>query len=111
MSTRVSAGTVRPHFAATNVADFPTRAGLGSRCGVTSTLATASISAADMKYPPCAWNSRLTSSAIASSTTTEFSDEQSTPLSNVLPVMMSRTALGTSAVRSMYAGALPGPTP
>ena len=53
----------------------------------------------------------MTSSAIASSTTTEFSDEQSTPLSNVLPVTMSRTAFFTLAVRSMYAGALPGPTP
>ena len=37
--------------------------------------------------------SRLASSASGASTTTEFSDEQSRPLSNVLPVMMSRTAL------------------
>ena len=56
-------------------------------------------------------NAARASSATASSTTTEFSDEQSTPLSKVLPVMMSRTAFGTSADVSMYAGALPGPTP
>ena len=55
--------------------------------------------------------SRFAASATASSTTTEFSAEQRTPLSNVFPVMMSRTAFFTSAVRSIYAGALPGPTP
>ena len=38
-------------------------------------------------------------------------EEHSVPLSKVLPVRMSRTALGTSAVRSMYVGTLPGPTP
>ena len=45
MSTRVSGGTVMPHFSAMTGADLPTSAGLGSRCGVTSTRATASISA------------------------------------------------------------------
>ena len=56
-------------------------------------------------------NSARTCSSSDASTTTEFSDEQSTPLSKVFPVTMSRTALATSAVDSMYAGALPGPTP
>ena len=49
MSTRVSAGTVMPHFSAMTVASLPTSAGFGSRCGVTSTFATASISALFMK--------------------------------------------------------------
>src|SRR5207249_2963059 len=48
---------------------------------------------------------------MASSTTMEFSDEHSTPWSNVLPAMTSCTAFLTFAERSMYAGALPGPTP
>src|SRR6187399_1131097 len=41
----------------------------------------------------------------------DCSDEHSVPLSKVLPVRMSRTAFGTSAVRSMYVGTFPGPTP
>src|SRR5215471_7376078 len=41
----------------------------------------------------------------------DCSDEHSVPLSKHLPVSMSRTALGTSAVDSMYVGTLPGPTP
>ena len=69
------------------------------------------MSCDDRKCAPLATNCRFTSSTIGASTTTEFSDEQSSPLSNVLPVTMSRTALTISALRSMYAGALPGPTP
>ena len=36
MSTRVPDGTLIPHFSAIVVAAFPTRAGFGKRCGVTS---------------------------------------------------------------------------
>ena len=61
----------------------------------------ASISDALRKCAPLATNWRLTSSTSGASTTTEFSDEQSTPLSNVLPVTISRTAFTTSADRSM----------
>src|SRR5205809_5815393 len=84
-NTRVSDGTLIPHFSAIATALRPTSAGFGSRCGVTSTLASASISSLFRKYPPWLSNSRFTSDAIGSSTTTEFSDEQRTPLSNVLP--------------------------
>ncbi len=45
----MSAGTLMPHFSAMKVAVLPTSAGFSSRYGVTSTAATASISAFDMK--------------------------------------------------------------
>ena len=48
---------------------------------------------------------------MGASQTTEFSDEHSTPASNVLPSTTSATALSTRAVRSMMAGTFPGPTP
>ena len=94
-------GTLIPTCSAMTEADFPTSAGFGSRCGVTSAFANASISAAFRKYAPCARIARRTSSATASSTTTEFGDEQSTPLSNVLPITMSLAAFFRSALRSM----------
>ena len=72
--------------------------GSGSRCGVTRTARhRVHLGAGQEVAALRLTNSRFTSSAIGSSTTTEFSDEQSTPLSNVLPVMMSRTAFVTSA--------------
>ena len=86
-----------PAFSAMKVAGLPTSAGFGNRCGETSTFVTASISAAFRKYAPCCTNSRFSSSAMAVSTTTEFGDEQSSPLSNVLPMMMSDAAFLMSA--------------
>ena len=97
----MSAGASMPARSAISRAGLPTRAGFGRAWGVTRTLATASDSAGDRKWPPRASNSRRTSPAIGSSTTTEFSDEHSTPLSKVLPATMSRTAFATSAERSM----------
>src|SRR5262245_27179982 len=41
----------------------------------------------------------------------DCSDEHSVPLSKHLPVRMSRTAFGTSAVFSIVLGTFPGPTP
>src|SRR5216117_1063726 len=41
----------------------------------------------------------------------DCSDEHNVPLSKHFPVRMSRTALATPAVFSMYAGTFPGPTP
>src|SRR6185312_11395259 len=43
--------------------------------------------------------------------TTACSDAQIVPLSKHLPVKISCTAFGTSAVRSTHTGTLPGPTP
>ena len=88
---------VRRNGTAMTVAGLPTSAGFGKRCGDTSTRVTASISAAFKKYAPCATNSRFSSSLIDESTTTEFGDEQSRPLSNVLPAMMSDAAFLMSA--------------
>jgi len=90
-----------PTCFAIQAADFPTSAGFGSRCGVTSILASASISAAFMKYAPSDTNWRRTSSAISSSTTTEFGEEHSTPWSKIFPIMMSLAAFLRSALRSM----------
>ncbi len=111
MSARVFGGTLKPACSAMNVAALPTSFGFGSRCGVTSTVASLSASAGDMKYAPCCVNWRFTSSATAASTTTEFGDEHSTPLSKHLPTRMSLAAFARSADFSMKHGALPGPTP
>ena len=99
--TRTPGGASIPVRAAISAAVLPTSSGLGSRSAVTRAAARRSASPAFRKYPPCRSNSRRASPATASSTTTEFSDEQSRPLSKVLPVMMSATAFGKSAVRSM----------
>jgi hypothetical protein len=48
-STRVSAGTFTPAFSAMYVAALPTISGLASRCGVTTTFATAADSASFRK--------------------------------------------------------------
>src|SRR3954468_505195 len=93
------------------IAGRPTSAGLGRRLGPSSAFATLSASSAERKCEPFFTNSRFASSTIAASTTTELGDEHRTPLSNVLPVTTSSTALGTSAELSIYDGALPGPTP
>jgi hypothetical protein len=90
-----------PTFSAMNAAERPTKAGFGRRWGVISTFASASISRSFIKYEPRDWNWRRVSSAITSSTTTEFGDEHSTPLSKVLPRTMSYAALARSADFSM----------
>jgi hypothetical protein len=78
---------------------------------VTSTRATASISAAFMKYAPCAWNSRLTSSLTCLlDHGCVFGGAQHAVIER-LPVTMSWTAFLMLADRSMKAGAFPGPTP
>ena len=101
MSTRVPDGTRKPTFSAMTIADLPTRAVLGRRCGVTSALASTSASSVERKCPPCAWNCRATSSATDWSTTTELGDEHSTPLSKLLPRRMSWAAFERSAEASM----------
>ena len=60
---------------------------------------------------PCFGSSARTAASTGASHTMEFSAEQRTPWSKHLPLTMSRTALDTSAVRSMIAGTFPGPTP
>ena len=60
---------------------------------------------------PLVGSSRRTAASTGRSHTIEFSAEQRTPWSNALPLTTSRTAFGTSAVRSMTAGTFPGPTP
>ena len=101
MSARVFGGMLNPACSAMNFAVLPTSFGLGSRCGETSTAASLSASAGDMKYAPWLMNWRFTSSWTEASTTTEFGDEQSTPLSKHFPTMMSLAALTRSADFSM----------
>ena len=61
------------------------------------------------KYAPCAWNCRAAPPRrSAASTTTEFGDEQSTPLSNVLPVMMSRAAFPSRPIARCSRARCPG---
>jgi hypothetical protein len=86
-------------------------AGFKPRCGVATTLASWSASAALSQWPPCRANSSRTCLATGASATTACSEAQIVPLSKVLPVRMFCTAMGTSAVRSMKTGTLPGPTP
>ena len=95
ISTRVVAG----HRDAGLLGDMnaPTgRRAWGWAAAAASRAAAASFRAspADRKCAPCACISRLNGSATSRSTTTEFGDEQSTPLSKLLPVTMSRRGFG-----------------
>jgi hypothetical protein len=108
----VSSGTSKPAPAAIQAADRPTTSALSfvplspnmnrSSSRFCSGVATWACNRAN-------WASA--SSATASSRTTACSDAQIMPLSKVLDTTMSWTARTTSAVPSMYAGTLPGPTP
>src|SRR5258706_1014777 len=108
---RVPEGTLSPASLAITSTDFPTIPGFKERCGVATTLASWSASAAERKCPPCALTWSLTAFSTGASQTTACSEAQMVPLSKVFPVKMSCTALGTSAVLSMKTGTFPGPTP
>src|SRR5215510_7893626 len=108
---RVPGGTVKPAIFAITSTDLPTIAELSERCGVATTFPSCSASAAERKCAPWSLNCSRTACSIGASQTTACSEAQIVPLSKHLPVKMSCTAFGTSAVRSTHTGTLPGPTP
>ena len=91
--------------------DLPTISGLSERCGVATIFASWSASDGFRKWAPWTLNCSRTAISIGASTTIACSEAQIVPLSKHLPVKMSCTAFGTSAVRSIKTGTLPGPTP
>ena len=62
-------------------------------------------------WAPLFANSFLTSSYTLSTTITDCSDAQIMPLSNVFDIRIDETAILISAVSSITADVLPGPTP
>jgi hypothetical protein len=109
-STVVSRGTSKPAIFAIWQGSRPTMSAL-TRRPRTTIFASFSRCSGVHQCARLRVNSARTSASMAVSITTDCSLAQIVLLSNIWLPTMARTACRTSAVRSMKAGALPGPTP
>ncbi len=110
ISTVVVSGTLKPAIFAIRCGYRPTMSAF-TRRPRTTMRASFSRSSGVHQCALLRMNSALTASKTGLSMTTLCSEAQMVALSKVWLATMARTAWRTSAVRSMKAGALPGPTP